>query len=76
MADYSKEIKALLNSAIGKEIERTIIEDLQMSIIEDAQKADTQETAFGLLKESRGVIRVIEHLRSIASLAPKDEGSQ
>lgn len=76
MSDFSSEFKSFLNSPLGKEFERTLMEDLQMSIIQDAQRAESQDSAFGLLKESAGVIRVVEHLRSIAGFAPRDGESK
>lgn len=76
MEDWSVQFKGLLSSPLGRELLRTLSEDLHSSIIEDAEKAKTQESAFGLLKEARGVIRCIEHLKSIAALAPTDEGGK
>lgn len=74
MDDWSKQFDNLLSSPLGKELLRTIKEDLGESIFEDARKAKTQEQGWGLLKEAQGVIRVIEHLQFRASLS-KDEGS-
>lgn len=76
MADWSRQIKDLLSSPLGVEVVRTLKEDLHRRIVEDAEKAMTQETAYGLLKEARGVIRGIEHLQSIAGLSPTDEGGK
>lgn len=76
MADWSPQIKSLLSSPLGIEIIRTLTEDLRLSIIEDAEKASTPDEAFGLLKEARGVIRVVEQLSSIAALSSIDEGSE
>lgn len=73
--DWSNQFNSLLSSPLGKELLRTLSEDLRMSIIDDAQAAKTQETAFGLLKEARGVIRCIEHLKFLA-VVPKDEGGK
>lgn len=74
--DWSHQIKSLLSSPLGAELLRTLKVDLHDSIIEDAEKAADQNTAFGLLKEARGVIRGVEHLQTIAALSPRDEGSE
>lgn len=76
MGDWSNQFKSLLSSPLGAELVRTLTEDLHDSIIQDAERATTQETAFGLLREARGVIRVVEHLNSIAALASTDEGGK
>lgn len=73
--DWSQQIKSLLSSPLGVEIVRTLTTDLHDNIVRDAEKADMQ-AAYGLLKEARGVIRSIEHLQSIAGLAPTDEGGK
>jgi hypothetical protein len=59
---YSEEIKGFLNSAQGKEMIRSLMEDLHDNLIKDAQKENTAETAFGLIKEASGVIKCIEHM--------------
>lgn len=74
--DWSAQFKSLLASPIGRELVRVLTEGLHNSIIEDAEKAGTAETAYGLLKEARGVIKAVEHLNSIAAFAPKDQGSK
>lgn len=78
--DWSEQFKALLLSPLGEELVRTLKEDLRASVLEDAEKANSSENAFGLLKEARGVIRSIEHLQFRADtgqrITPKDEGSK
>lgn len=73
--DWSNQFNSLLSSPLGKEMIRTLKEDLRASIIEDAEHAKSSENAFGLLKEARGVIRCIEHLQFLA-VVPKDEGGK
>lgn len=73
--DWSEQFKSLLSSPLGKELVRTLREDLGDNIVQDAQKAASPNEAFGLLKESRGVIKSIEHLQFRATV-PTDEGSK
>lgn len=75
MDDWSKQFNSLISSPLGIELLRTLREDLHAGIIEDAEHADSQETAFGLLKQAAGVIRSIEHLQ-FRSVLPKDEASK
>ena len=63
MQDFSEAFKSFLDSPLGKEAIRTLKEDLHNSLVEGAEKADSQETAYGLIKEARGVIKSIEHLQ-------------
>lgn len=72
---WAEQFKSLLSSPLGQELIRTLREDLGDSIVQDAQKALSPDEAFGLLKESRGVIRSIEHLQFLA-FTPTDEGSK
>lgn len=75
MDDWSQQFNSLLSSPLGKELLRTLKEDLYSSIVDDASKAKGSENAFGLLKEARGVIRCIEHLQFLA-VVPTDEGGK
>lgn len=70
-----EEFKSLMSSRLGKELVRSLKEDLHDSIIQDAQKAKSQETAYGLLKEASGVIKSIEHLMFLA-VTSSNEGSK
>lgn len=72
--DFSQAFKGLVNSKLGEELIKEYMK-LHASLIDDAEKAETQETAFGLLKEARGVIKTIEHLQFLA-VAPKDESGK
>lgn len=72
--DWSNEFNSLLNSALGKELMRSLREDLHDTILREAQNAKTSDEAFGLLKETSGVIKAIEHLMFLSSVT-KDEVS-
>lgn len=72
--DWSNQFESLFKTPLGQELLRTLKEDLHASIIEDAEAAQTQESAFGLLKEASGVIKALEHLR-FRSVVPRDEES-
>lgn len=74
-SDWSQEFNGLLSSALGKELMRSLKEDLHESIIRDAQSAETQDVAFGLLKEASGVMLAMEHMMFLASV-PIAEGSK
>ena len=71
MSDWSPQFKGLLNTPIGKELLRTLREDLHDNLVREAEQSKTQETAFGLLKEASGVIKTIEHLQMLA-VVPSD----
>ena len=75
MDDYSPQVKSFLNSAMGKEMMRSLKEDLHDTLILNAQEADDPNTAYGLLKEASGVIKVMNHIRFLASV-PTDESSK
>ena len=74
--DWSNQFNSLLSSPLGKELLRTLKEDLHDGLILDAQKADNADNAFGLLKEASGVIKVVNHLRFLSTTLPTDEGSK
>ena len=61
-SDWSNEFNSLLSSALGKELMRSLKEDLHGSLIKKAQSAETQDVAFGLLKEASGVMLAMEHM--------------
>lgn len=75
MANWSLQFQSLLNSPLGKELLRTLREDMHDNIVRDAEQSKTQETAFGLLKEASGVIKTIEHLQMLA-VVPSDGGNR
>lgn len=75
-SDWSKDFNGLLSSALGKELMRSLKEDLHGSLIKKAQSAPTQDTAFGLLKEASGVMLAMEHMMFLSSTVPTDEGSK
>lgn len=61
--DYSELFDSFLKSDLGKELVRTLKEDLHDSLVAEAQRARHAEDAYGLLKEASGVIKSIEHLQ-------------
>lgn len=63
MADWSESYKALLKSKFGEELVRTLTDDLASSLAQDARRAKTAEEAFGLIRESEGVIKAVAHLK-------------
>lgn len=73
--DWAKNFKDLLSSPFGVELVRSLREDVYDNLIRDAANAQNQESAFGLLKEARGVIKAIEHLQ-FRSVTPKAEGGK
>ena len=75
MDNFSEQMKSLLSSPLGQELIRSLEEDLHHSIIQDAESAVTQETAYGLLKEASGVIKSVNHLRFL-SVTPSSEGNK
>jgi hypothetical protein len=46
-------------------------EDLHSSLITDAEKEDSQEKAYGLLKQASGVMLAVSHLKSKAVVTKK-----
>jgi DNA-binding HxlR family transcriptional regulator len=60
-----------MESDLGKEIVRVLKDELSAGLVEKAQKAENPESAYGLLKESSGVIKAIEHLQ-FHTVAPKE----
>lgn len=71
--DWSNEFNGFMNSALGKEMMRSLKEDLHDTIIREAQKAESSDTAFGLLKEASGVIKVMDHIRFLSVNIPIGE---
>jgi hypothetical protein len=73
-SNWSSEFKSLFSSPLGKKLleELTIV---KQRLQDDAASAETAETAFGLLRESGGVIKAIDHLQFLA-VVPKDEGDK
>lgn len=71
----NSQIKSFLNSALGKELIRSLTEDLHDNLIREAQKAKTPNEAYGLLKEASGVIKSIEHMMFL-SVIPVEEGNK
>lgn len=74
MADWSDQLNSFLKSPLGQEVIRTLVEDLHHSLVDKAEAAETQEVAYGLLKQASGVTLSVQHLVSLAALS--DEGSR
>ena len=60
--DWSEQFKSFADSALGKEILRALKEDLHDNLIREAQTAKNADSAFGLLKEASGVIKVVDYI--------------
>lgn len=64
MDNWSEEFASLLNSPLGKELVRTLKVDLHDTLLEKAQDEKiSQEQAYGLLMQTAGVKKVLEHLQ-------------
>jgi hypothetical protein len=68
--NWNQQFHDLLASPLGRELVRVLEEDLHYSLITDAEKEDSQEKAYGLLKQASGVMLSISHLKSKA-VVPK-----
>jgi hypothetical protein len=68
MDDWAPEFKGFFNSPLGKELIRSLKEDLHDTKVSEAQKAENADNAFGLLKESRGVMLAIEHMMFLSAV--------
>lgn len=73
--DDLKELKGFLNTAEGKEALRSLKENLHDNLVRDAERENTPDSAFGLLKEASGVIKSIEHLVFLSN-ASMDEAKR
>lgn len=74
MDDWGPQFKSLMSSALGQELERTLRERAEL-LAADARNASDMQSSYGLLKESAGVIKALEHLQ-FRAVTPKDEGSK
>lgn len=73
--DWAEQLQSFLKTPLGREIIRSLKEDLHDNIIDEAEKAKSQEVAYGLIKEARGVIKSIDHLSSMAVVL-RDKGTK
>ena len=73
--DWAEQLQSFLKTPLGREIIRSLREDLHDNIIDEAEKAKSQEVAYGLIKEARGVIKSIDHLSSMAVVL-RDKGTK
>lgn len=65
--DFTENYKALFTSPFGEDIELKL-KDLRDSLIDDADKAETQDSAYGLLKQASGVMLALSHIKGKAML--------
>lgn len=75
MDDFAKAYQDLLSSPLGKDLLKEL-RQLQGGLTDEAAKAQTPDTAFGLLKEAGGVIKAIEHLQFLSAVVPTAEGGK
>lgn len=75
MSDWSNQFNSLLSSPLGKELIAQLNER-NAQLLAEAQTAESQEKAFGLLKQASGVILAIEHLQFLSVVVPTDEGGK
>lgn len=69
--DFTEEYKGLWQSALGRKIINDLHE-LHDSKVTEAEKANTSDSGYGLLKEASGVMLSISHLKGKgASVVPK-----
>ena len=65
--DFTENYKNLFSSPFGEDIER-VLREYRDSLIEDADKAQTQDSAYGLLKQASGVMLALSHIKGKAML--------
>lgn len=71
--DWSQEFSGFMSSALGKELVRSLKEDLHDNKVREAQKSETSDKAYGLLKEASGVMLAIDHMLFLSSIVPEKE---
>jgi len=75
MEDWSQQFHSLLSSPLGAEL-ISQLNTIKGRLQDDASNADSQEAAYALTQQARGVIKAIEHLQFLSSVVPTDEGSK
>lgn len=73
--DWSEEFQSLFNSALGKELIRSLKEDRYEDLMRSAAKAETADRAYGLIKEASGVMLAIEHIMFLAAVLNRGGGN-
>lgn len=63
MQNRQQQYEAFIKSDFGKFFIETL-ENLSMTLVREAQSAKTADEGYGLIKESSGVIKVIDHIRT------------
>lgn len=76
--EWDKQFNSLMSSPLGEELVRALTEDVHDNLIKEAERASDPNTAYGLLREARGVIKAIEHMqvRALTPVSSKDEGDK
>jgi len=67
--DFTEQYRALFGSTFGDDIEDKL-KELRDSLVDDAGKAESQDKAYGLLKQASGVMLALSHLQGKA-VVPK-----
>lgn len=73
-SDWSHQFKSLMSSPLGKELVSELTKRHD-SLVADAERAEDQSTAFGLLKQASGVTLALAHLQFLA-IVPEAEGGK
>jgi len=73
--NWSLQFNSLLSSPLGAELIREL-KERHNQLVAEAEQADTQEKAYGLLKQASGVMLAVEHLQFLSVVAPTDEGGK
>lgn len=73
--DWSDEFHSLFNSALGRELVRSLKEDRYEELMRAAAKAETADAAYGLIKEASGVMLAIEHLMFLSAVLNRGGGN-
>jgi len=71
--DWSNDFNGLFNSALGKELLRSLKEDKHDSLIREAERATSADSAYGLIKEASGVMLAIEHMMFLSTVPTDGE---
>jgi hypothetical protein len=73
--NWAEQLTSFLKTPLGKELVRSLKEDLHDNLIKQAETANSQELAYGLIKEAGGVIKSIDHMTMLAVVA-RDKGAK
>lgn len=73
--NWAEQLTSFLKTPLGKELIRSLKEDLHDNLINQAETANSQEVAYGLIKEARGVIKSVDHITMLA-VVTRDKGAK